>query len=45
MDENKELKEERLRCKKCDSAFGYLRIKDHVWICRSCGFEDKEVII
>ena len=37
MDDKKELKEERLRCSKCDSLFGYLRIKDGNWCCRSCG--------
>ena len=44
MDTSGNLKEERLRCSKCDSSFGYLRIKDHVWVCRSCGNEDSEVI-
>jgi len=44
MKEEHEKKEERIRCQRCDSKFGYLRIKDHVWICRSCGFENKEVV-
>jgi len=32
------------RCVKCKSLFGYLKIKDKAWQCRSCGFLDKEVI-
>jgi len=44
MERDEEKKEERIRCVKCNSKFGYLRIKDHVWVCRSCGHEDKEVI-
>ena len=45
MDSDEGKKEEGLRCKKCDSKFGYLRIKDHIWICRSCGYEDAEVCV
>jgi len=44
MDEKGNLKEERLRCSKCGSASGYLRIKTYVWVCRNCGNEDSEVI-
>lgn len=32
-------------CIKCASAFGYLKIKDKSWQCRSCGYNDKEVAI
>jgi ribosomal protein L37AE/L43A len=47
MAEKKEQTErkEKHRCIKCNSSFGYLRIKDKVWICRSCGTEDKEAQI
>ena len=38
------IKEEKHRCVKCKSLFGYLKIKDKAWQCRSCGFLDKEVI-
>jgi ribosomal protein L37AE/L43A len=27
----------KIRCEKCGSSFGYLRMKDHQWVCRSCG--------
>ena len=33
------------RCVKCGSLFGYLRIKDKTWVCRSCGNMDKEVVV
>jgi len=41
-DEKKE--DEKHRCIKCGSLFGYLRIKDKTWVCRSCGNIDGEVI-
>jgi ribosomal protein L37AE/L43A len=46
MTEKKEVpKRENLkRCKKCNSSFGYLRIKTKEWTCRNCGFVDKEVV-
>ncbi|GAH44109.1 unnamed protein product [marine sediment metagenome] len=31
------------KCRKCNSAMGYLRIKDKSWVCRRCGFVDTEV--
>jgi len=43
MTEKKE-KKEKTRCEKCQSAFGYLRIKDKTWQCRSCGHVNKEVV-
>lgn len=39
-----EEKEEGIRCSKCNSKLGYLRIRDHIWICRNCGYESKEII-
>lgn len=45
MKEKKEVPKEKIRCKKCGSYFGYLRIKDKTWQCRSCGYSDKEVIV
>jgi len=33
------------RCVKCKSLFGYLKIKDKAWQCRTCGHLDSEVII
>jgi ribosomal protein L37AE/L43A len=34
-------KKEKIKCSKCRSLFGYLRIKDKIWVCRSCGFESE----
>lgn len=31
----------KIRCSKCASTFGYLRIKERKWVCRSCGHEEK----
>lgn len=31
----------RNRCIKCNSTFGYLKIKVNSWQCRSCGYLDK----
>lgn len=46
MTEEKEVqKKEKIKCSNCGSHFGYLRLKDKAWICRSCGFIDKDVII
>jgi ribosomal protein L37AE/L43A len=43
MTEKKETeKTQKHRCKKCNSTFGYLRIKDGEFVCRSCGFVEKE---
>lgn len=36
--QEKELKNDRLRCKKCGSSFIYVRIKDNKCVCRGCGF-------
>ena len=33
------------RCKKCNSLFGYYKIKDKTWQCRSCGHVDEEIIL
>jgi len=37
--EKKEVRkeDEKIRCKKCNSTFGYIRIKDGNFVCRSCG--------
>jgi ribosomal protein L37AE/L43A len=35
----------KIRCSKCNSTLGYLRIKDKIWVCRSCGHETKDVVI
>ena len=32
------IKKEKHRCKNCSSLFGYLKIKDGSWQCRSCGY-------
>jgi len=32
-----ERQEKKQRCIKCNSSFGYLRLKDKTWVCRSCG--------
>jgi len=42
MVEKKEEKIEKHRCKKCNSTFGYLRIKDGTFVCRSCGYIEGE---
>ena len=42
MVEKKEELVEKHRCKKCGSLFGYLRIKDEEWQCRTCGYVDKK---
>jgi ribosomal protein L37AE/L43A len=43
MTEEKKEKKENYRCTKCNSKFGYLRLKKKEWICRTCGNIDKEV--
>ena len=46
MVEKKEvIKEEKHRCVKCGSLFGYLRIKEKAWVCRTCGYFDQDVEI
>lgn len=47
MEKEKKIEEKRevRRCKKCKSSFGYLRLKDKSWCCRSCGFIDAGVVI
>jgi len=45
MSEKEEKKEEKHRCSKCGSLFGYFRIKDGAWQCRTCKYLDKEVIV
>lgn len=46
MTDKKEVeKREKHQCIKCKSSFGYLKIKEKAWQCRSCGYLDKEVII
>ena len=37
-------KKEKIKCSKCGSGFGYLKLKDKSWCCRSCGNIDKGVI-
>jgi len=38
MEEQKEQNEEpTIRCSECGSKLGYLRLKDHCWVCRTCG--------
>lgn len=44
-EKKEEQKKEKHRCPKCNSTFGYLRIKDKIWVCRSCGNLDKEVTV
>jgi len=39
------IKEEKHRCVKCGSLFGYLRIKEKAWVCRTCGNVDDKVVI
>ena len=34
---------EKHKCKKCNSSFGYLKLKEKAWQCRSCGYLDKEI--
>lgn len=34
-------KEERIKCEKCKSSFGYPRLKKKEWQCRSCGHTQK----
>lgn len=41
VDEKKEIR----RCPRCNSSFGYLRIKTKEWICRSCGYKNTEVVV
>jgi len=38
----KEDAKERIKCSKCGSTLGYLRIKDKIFVCRSCGFEEEK---
>jgi ribosomal protein L37AE/L43A len=48
MTEKKEVeepKQEKLRCKRCNSAFVYVRIKDKSLICRKCGFFDPNIVL
>jgi len=35
--ENQKKEKEKPRCPKCNSSFGYFRIKDKEFVCRSCG--------
>jgi len=44
MEKEDEKKDNKIRCSKCGSLFGYLKSKENIWRCRSCGNEDKEVI-
>jgi len=39
LEKNKKSKEDnfKVRCNKCNSTLGYYRLKDKMWICRSCG--------
>ena len=37
MEEEKKEKNNKVRCKKCGSKFGYVRFKDMKFICRNCG--------
>ena len=40
--EEKKQKRETPRCVKCNSTFGYFKIKDREWQCRCCGFVEKK---
>lgn len=40
-EEIQEKKRNKIRCNNCSSTFGYLRIKERLWICRSCGHTQK----
>lgn len=40
----KENKKEKPKCPKCNSSFGYFRIKEKSWQCRSCGYSQKKEI-
>ena len=43
-EQTKEVKKKaKPKCKKCNSSFGYLKIKEKAWQCRTCGYLDKEV--
>lgn len=42
--EKQENKPEKHKCVKCGSKFGYLRIRDKSWQCRTCGKLDTEVV-
>ena len=46
MEKQKEVeKKEKHKCIKCGSSFGYLRIKEKKWVCRSCGYVDPMVVV
>jgi ribosomal protein L37AE/L43A len=32
---------EKPKCPKCNSSFGYFRIKEKKWVCRTCGHIEK----
>ena len=36
---------EKNRCPKCNSSFGYIRLKTKEWICRNCGNVNPEAVI
>lgn len=40
MENEKTENDNKIKCSKCGSSFGYLRIKDKTWVCRSCGHEE-----
>lgn len=44
MNEEKEQTEkkefEKIRCSRCNSVFGYIRIKTNKWVCRKCGYKE-----
>ena len=44
-EQKKEVQVEKNRCPKCNSSFGYLRLKTKTWVCRNCGNEDNGVIV
>lgn len=41
MDQKESVKNGKKRCKKCNSKFTYIRIKDQELVCRSCGHIEK----
>lgn len=42
-DKKQRCEQERHRCIKCESKFGYLRLKDKHWCCRTCGYIDGDI--
>jgi len=36
--ENKEGFDVKIKCERCGSGYGYVRLKSNLWVCRSCSF-------